>query len=353
VELREQHALWGLDRHEVEGTWEALVQRVRDSGDTGIISHEILAGAVGGQLERVARTTAGLELHLVVTARDLARQATAHWQEEVKNGRPWSYAEFREELFGPGEAEDQELGFWRSQDLLSVLDRWGALVGPDRVHVVVVPPSGTDRVVLWHRFAEAVGIAPALLEDHLPPPRNESLGAAQVALLRQVVAALDGRLGQPHHAHVVKRFFAQTLLSRAGTPRPVAPADLRERLGALSAGWPAELWRRGYRVYGDPAELLPAPPPPDLDTRDPDDVPPEEVLAGLPETLADLLVEVADLRGQVTGPHALPPLHPEAPEPGPESGPEPEAAEPEGSEEASRPSAWRRLGRRAGRRLGP
>ena len=42
------------------------------------------------------------------------------------------------------------------------------------------------------------------------PSAAERLGAAQVALLREVVTALDGRLGQPHYAHVVKRFFAQT-----------------------------------------------------------------------------------------------------------------------------------------------
>ena len=51
----------------------------------------------------MARDTADLELHVVVTARDLVRQAAAHWQEEVKNGRPWSFREFEQVIFAPEE----------------------------------------------------------------------------------------------------------------------------------------------------------------------------------------------------------------------------------------------------------
>ena len=306
VELRGQHERWGLDPAVVDGTWQQLLTRVRGFDGAGIISHESLSGALLPQLERIARDTADLDLHVVVTARDLARQATAHWQEEVKNGRPWSYAEFEQALWEPGESAADEYGFWRHQDLPTVLDRWASVVPPSNLHLVVVPPAGGDRAELWRRFAAALGLDPDVLDPTAPADRsNESLGAAQVALLRQVVAALDGRLGQPHHAHVVKRFFAQRQLGALDSRRPVTPAPLRSRLREVTQGWLPAIEAGGYDVHGSLAELLPSEPagqPPH-----PDDVTAQELLEGVPEVLASMLVEIASLRGQVAG-SDLPPL---------------------------------------------
>lgn len=295
VELRGQHAQWGLAPELVDGTWQQLLDRVRDFDGDGIISHELLAGATAPLVERVARDTEGLDLHIVVTARDLGRQATAHWQEQVKNGRRWSFATFRSELFGPGESEAEEDGFWRSQDLGSVLRRWGAVVPPGNVHLVTVPRDGGATMELWRRFAAAVGLDLEGLELTLPPRVNESLGCAQVALLRQVLDALDDRLEQPHHAHVVKRFFAQTQLARIDSPRPVPPAELRVELDAIAREWVEEIGDRGYAVHGDLADLLPEPAGGET-ARHPDEVTAEELLEGVPGVIAELLVEISALR---------------------------------------------------------
>jgi hypothetical protein len=306
VELLGQHERWGLPPETVDGSWDRLLTRVREFGGAGIISHETLSGALPPQVDRVARDTADLDLHVVVTARDLARQAAAHWQEEVKNGRPWSFAEFEQALFEPGESAAEEYGFWRQQDLPAVLARWGAAVGPSKVHLVVVPPSGGDPSELWRRFAGAVGLDPAVLDPTAPADRtNESLGAPQVALLRQVVTALDGRLGQPHYAHVVKRFFAQRQLGSVPSRRPVTPEPLRSRLRAITEEWLPAMGTAGYAVHGSLEELLPSPLP--EGTPHPDDVTAEELLAGLPEVLAAMLLEVASLRGRVPD-SGLPPL---------------------------------------------
>jgi hypothetical protein len=313
VELRGHHERWGLDHALVDGTWERMLARVRGFDGAGIISHEILSGALLPQVERVARDTADLDLHVVVTARDLARQATAHWQEEVKNGRPWSFAEFERALWEPGESAADELGFWRHQDLAAVLGRWGSVVPASNLHLVVVPQSGGDPGELWRRFAAALAMDPAVLEAATTTaPTNESLGAAQVALLRRVVTALDGRLGQPHYAHVVKRFFAQRQLAPLDARRPVTPEPLRSRLREIARGWLPAIEAAGYDVHWSLAELV----PPELpaDAVHPDDVTAEELLHGMPDVLASLLLEVASLRGQVPG-SDLPPLVPAEPLP--------------------------------------
>jgi hypothetical protein len=293
VELRGQAALWGLDEHVVEGTWAQLLDRARGFDGPAIVSHEILAGASPEVIARIGSDTADRELHVVVTARDLARQAAAHWQEEVKNGRSWSFAAFEDALFTEQESTAAELGFWRSQDLLDVVRRWSAVVPADRLHLVVVPRHGAASDELWRRFALTVGLPASAVDLAVVTASNDSLGVAQVALLRRVVAALDGRLGQPAYAHVVKRWFAQQVLSRLESPRPEAPAELAERLAAIARGWAAFLEDAGHPVTGEAAELVPSGARPGAH---PDSVTPEDVGRQVPVALAELLVETARLR---------------------------------------------------------
>ncbi len=264
VEVRQQYDVWGLPAEGpdgVDGTWGRLLDRVREVGLPAIISHEILAGCSPEHAARVAAdlsSGAGFDVHLVVTCRDLLRQAMGHWQEEVKNGRPWSYADFVAALPTPAESAAEEHGFWRSQDLVGVLDRWSAALPDATVHVVTAPPPGSDPDVLWRRFAEAADLPPDVLDPRETDPAsgaNRSLGAAQVRFLREVLVELDGRITQPDHAHVVKRWFAQQVLAeRAGEPAHPTPA-LAAYLAERSAAWPEEVRQRGWLVHGDLADL--------------------------------------------------------------------------------------------------
>jgi hypothetical protein len=106
----------------------------------------------------------------------------------------------------------------------------------------------------------------------------------------------------------VKRFFAQTQLSTISSPRPVTPPELRARLDEVARAWVEEIRAAGYAVHGSLDELVPSTAPVPEGNTDPDDVTAEELLQGLPEVLAEMLVEIAVLRGQVTGPKALPAL---------------------------------------------
>lgn len=303
VELRRQYDVWGLPAagpDGVDGTWERLLARVREVGLPGIISHEILAGCSPEVLEQVARDVDGFEVHLVVTCRDPLRQAMGHWQEEVKNGRPWTYAEFVEALPTPEESTAAELGYWRSQDLVDVLDRWSVALPAATVHVVTAPPPGSPPEVLWTRFAEAAGLPFDVLDPNETDPAsgpNRSLGAAQVRLLREVLLALDGRVRQPDHALVVKRWFAQQVLAgrvgEAAAPTPELAALLVER----TADWAETIRARGWTVHGDLSDLEVS--MPDRGPH-PDAVPVDEL--GTPQDLADqLLTEVARRHEEAPG----------------------------------------------------
>jgi hypothetical protein len=260
-----------------------------------LLSHEIFGSATRDQIARMAPLLDDFEVHLVVTARDLGRTATAEWQEQVKNGNPRSFEAFLTDLMShlPEDLGDTT-AFWRSQNLRNLLDRWQTLVPAERIHVVTCPRSGTPPDLLWNRFAEAVELAPDVVDLSTVPVRNESLGTAQIAFLRRVVVALDGRLTQPSYARVAKRWFAQTLLARLDGSKPVTPAPVAERLAAVSAAWVALIRDGGFAVHGDLDELLPEVADPTVPH--PDRATDAEMLEGLPEVVAEMLLRTGELQ---------------------------------------------------------
>ncbi|MBI2245450.1 MAG: hypothetical protein HYU55_16445 [Nocardioides sp.] len=306
VEVRGSHAKFGLVAGEVAGTWAALCERARAFDGTTVLGHEVLAGATIAQIRAALAPLAGHEVHVVVTARDLGRQATAHWQEEVKLGATWSFAEFERDQLradtGPDAGPDAggaRPHFWHAQDFADCLRRWGSAVGADRAHLVLGPPPGAPPEELWRRFAEAVGIDPALV-DAAVPPANPSLGAAEVALLRAVNAELAGRLDPHTYNRVVKRGYAEGRLAGRPGPRPRTPHELAGLLTEATQRWVAQVAAAGHPVHGDLADLAPVTAP--EGSAHPDDV----ALPEDPVAVAQVLLAEADKRTGSTsasGPH--------------------------------------------------
>ncbi len=294
VELRGSYEYWGLTPERIDGTWQWLCDQARGFEGVTILGHELLAAATRPQVRRVAADLAGAELHVVVTARDLGRQIPAWWQEWVKDHHTSGFAETMDRQVLPGwDVETKKSAFWRSQDLVGVLDRWREAVPASRLHVVVAPPPGADAQELWRRFAEAVRI-PAGADVGLGPRSNESLGVAEVALLRATNAALDGRLVQPHYGPVVKHWFAESVLSPRSSRRPMLPADWQGRVEEMTARWTSWIAETGVQVHGSLDELRPT--VAGVGVPDPDAVADEDIAALAPRVVADLLVEVARLR---------------------------------------------------------
>ncbi len=293
IEVRERFEFWGRDPEALRGTWARLCQEARDFDGTTVMSHELLAAATAEQAARALAELDGLEVHLVYTARDLARQVMSEWQERVKNGSSDSFAEFQQVISKQLRDGNWTSLFWRNHHLLDVLDRWAVGVPPAQVHVVTAPSAGAAPSELWHRFGEAAGFdARRLL---LPPDQrssNESLGVVQIAALRRVNEALEGRIPQPDYGRVVKRQFAQRLLIRQGSARPVCPPELVTELRRVAHTVNSEIRSRGYTVHGDLADLVPEVPL--ADTPRPDAVGVHDQVEALAAAVADLLVDRAE-----------------------------------------------------------
>ena len=189
---------WGGLETEAVGAWDRLAEQVREWPGTAIISHEIFARATPTQVARALGSLGDAEVHLVLSVRDLVRQIPAEWQENVKHRSHITYASFLETIRDP--ARDSRIGswFWAVQEIPDILDRWGASLPPSQVHLVTVPPSGSDRGELWRRFSRTFGLD-GLDLDLAAERENPSLGVPETSLLRTINQRVTSIIAPPDY----------------------------------------------------------------------------------------------------------------------------------------------------------
>jgi hypothetical protein len=281
---------WGGPPGHAEGSWDALMRKVRRRSGTVVISHEILAPARPEHVARAMRDLAGSEVHVVYTARDLARQVPAAWQESVKQGRKWSYASFLRRF------ERGKTWFHRALDLPQVLDTWGAGLPPERVHVVTVPPKrlrDQHGDLLWQRMCGVLGVDPAWAPVE-SDRANPSLGIAETQVVRQLnrrVARVVRR--ETRYDTLVRDMLAQGELAKRDSAAVRLPPDRFDWVEEQSDRWIEWLRGSGVDVVGDVEELRPVRPPADQRWRDPDRVRPRRQLEAALDALAAMTTEAA------------------------------------------------------------
>ncbi|MEQ6902866.1 hypothetical protein [Nocardioides sp. YIM 152588] len=310
---------WGGLEQEAVGAWDRLAGEAAETTDgTVVISHEILARAGRAHVDRALRSLGrdeGAEIHVLVSARDLTRQIPAEWQENVKHRAELGYRQFLEQITDPERRSRIASWFWGVQELPDILDRWAADLPPERVHVVTVPPPGSDPGLLWQRFTEAFGLG-GLALDLGNDRSNPSLGVPETALVRRINRSMNAQLPPPDYRPLVRELLAhQTLSQRRGSPRLSLPADLRGWVHEREEQWAAELDKRGYDVVGDLADLRgtdPSDTPATPDTAsgtdgapavrswpDPDQPDEAAVAAAAVDAIGSLLTEAAAARHEV------------------------------------------------------
>ena len=302
----------GEARPEAAGRWAQVAARVRDWPRTSVISHDVFAGASAEQARTAVADLAPAEVHVIFTARDLARQLPSHWQEDVKHGQTASFDEWYDAVMRHDTSDWQLRWFWRVEDIPDVLRRWSSDVSPDRVHVVTVPQDGGAPDLLWRRFANVVGLDPDAVDTSAITPPNTGLGVAETELVRRINTRRDSELTQAEYERAVKGLLAHDTLARRTTARRSGlPKRVLTEVVELSRQWVEQLQQAGYHVVGDLDELLPAAPP--VEAADPGSATDAEIvdaavfalreLVGRAHTdghrLAELAGEVDRLRAEV------------------------------------------------------
>lgn len=240
----------------VQGAWDRLLTSMLEwDGSTVVFSQENLVSVRPRQVRRIVEAFSADRFHVVVTVRDLARTIPSQWQQEVTSGATWSWPEYIAAVRDPGTTlAGVGVGFWMKQDPLRILDVWARDLPPDRVHVVVVPPSGSPPGELLERFCSATGIA--VKAARTEETTNSSVSAAGMDVLLRLNARLDGSIDERQHVKVVGHTVRRAL-------REIPGDGVRLPLGELA--WVTErsehtvesLRARGYDVVGPLEDLVP------------------------------------------------------------------------------------------------
>ena len=297
---------WGGLEKQAVGAWERLAEQVRAWEGTVIVSHEILATATPGQVRRAIASfgdPAETEVHVLLSARDLVRQIPAEWQENVKHRRIVSYRDYLDKVTDPRRRGALASWFWGVQEVPDILDRWGATLPAERVHVLTVPPPDAPRGLLWERFASVFGLDATAYSDS-NSRHNPSLGVPETALIRRINERVNnGVLANEDYRQFVRELLAhQHLSNRHDSPRLMLPPDVRTWAAEVSETWIAVLKAREYDVVGTLDDLRPAPADTEPEFVDPDAADEDLVADASLQAVVTLLQESARLQASE---HAL------------------------------------------------
>jgi hypothetical protein len=241
------------------GEWEILASQAKGA-KTAVISHELFSAADEAQAERAVASLQPAAVHVVLTVRDMGSLLPAEWQETVKhrNAREWQDwlgdVIDRESV----DTDRRQWWFWKVHDTLAIAGLWSRFVPADRVHVIIMPPPGASRTLLWERFASLLGVDPASVDTSRARP-NVSLGLPEIEFLRRLNLALPAEIPDWFYMWNVKEAVAHQFGPGRQGARLALPAD--------RAAWAAEqadlliggLASSKYDVVGDLDELRPRP----------------------------------------------------------------------------------------------
>jgi hypothetical protein len=278
--------------------WPRLVREIRKFSGSAIISHEMLAGASVPQIERAVSDLSFADVHVIWTGRDLARQLPAAWQERLKNRGTIRFARFLAVVRAGPNRKGRRL-FWPVHDAPAVLARWARAVPAERIHVVTVPPPGSDPRLLWQRFASVISVDPDAY-DADSARGNASLSAAEAAVLRELNRVLRGAdIAWPAYRSAVKHGLTRDLGENSADRGAgiELPADVYEWAVEWSEHAVQRLRAAGYSISGDLSDLIPATRPVGSD---PDRVPAGERARAAVRMLGAFVHLLAEGDGQQT-----------------------------------------------------
>jgi hypothetical protein len=260
-------------RADIAGKWEKLTKEMLAfDGTASIFSMEFLSFAKSADAVRIMSSLDEATVHVVLGVRDALGAIPAQWQTRSRSGGTLSWPEFARGVARIGDpaarTHDAVRTWQRAQGVPRILQVWGQLVPPERLHVLTVPPSGSDELLLWQRFAEVVGVDPTVASTPIGRA-NTSMGQASADLMRRINAEL-GPVPISQYEETLSHRLAKKILA------PRSPLEARAKVDAATMEFAARWNRRvraaitesGAHVVGDledlpveiPAEVLAAAP---------------------------------------------------------------------------------------------
>ena len=240
--------------------WDQLVGDIREADEPRLVfSSELLAHAHTDRIERIASELDPARLQVAVTLRPLTRILASQWQQNVQAGQTESFEAWLRFLFDRP-AGSPEAPWWHRHRHDRLVARWAAVVGADRVTVVVVDDRDHGQVL--RVFEALLGLDEGTLQLR-QDLANRSLTLAEVEALRAFNASWDADgLGKQLHTRLVRLGLAVHMKSRrpgAEEPRIDTPQWALDRAGEIEREVVANLASSRVRIVGDLAGLTEVP----------------------------------------------------------------------------------------------
>ncbi len=244
------------------GEWDILARQSRQAPRAAVISHELFSAADDEHARQAVSSLQPAEVHLVLTARDMAALLPAEWQESVKHRNARGFQDWLADVIDRESVspDRRQWWFWRVHDTLQILQIWSRYVPADRIHVMTTPQRGASPDLLWRRFAGLLGVDPDSV-DISRARANASLGLTETEFLRRLNAELSGEIPDWFYMWTVKEGLAHaTLAARPAGQRLVLPPERHAWASGYAETLITGLGDAGYDVIGDLAELRPQEP---------------------------------------------------------------------------------------------
>jgi hypothetical protein len=297
---RRRHLLASLDVREdptlaaragdISAPWADLVAEALEWQGDVLISHEFFGPASPDQIARAVESLPGVDVHVLVTAREMVGLAISRWQEYVRNGgaRPI-------DTYPPNKEYDPTDAWgWASFDLADILDRWGSVIAHDRIHVLPMAPGAPDPGELLQRFLAVMGY------DDVPVKTpgshvNVGLGLVEAELLRRTTPLMKDFRSPGDRGNWIRGYLAAPGVMPGSEEKFRPSAERLQDLEARGRRAMATLESGGYDVVGDLSLLEPE----DVrDRRQPGEVSDAEQLEVAVQVIAALMTRVRALTRQ-------------------------------------------------------
>jgi hypothetical protein len=238
-------------------TWRRLVDQIAASTlPRQCLSNEDFGRADDAAIARILDATGAERTHLVYVARRLDKVLPSHWQQQVKARVTASYPDFLDEVLTTGERTWRANLVMAPQDVGDVLARWGKMLPPERITVVVADEG--DRDLLPRAFESLLGLPAGLLK---PPggPANRSMGFAETEVLRRVNrVTLEEEWSPAEYRNLVQLGVVKVFKERPAGSGPRlggVPESAFERVADLADAQIEAIRGSGVQVIGDPERL--------------------------------------------------------------------------------------------------
>jgi hypothetical protein len=252
--------------------WTQLLEEMQEAREPRVLySSEVFAEASEASIRRIAEDV-GPEIQVLVTLRPLDGILASQWQQTVQHGADLSLDDYLRRVLGDGSeppADPNPLRVFRHGALV---ERWAAVVGRDRVTVLIL--DRRDPAFLLRTAESLLALREGTLRA-TDVPANRSLTLPEVEVIRQLNRQAGAAQLQPATRARLVKSGAAAYVKRLPAAKDAAairlPAWAFERARELGTEACETLGASSVRVIGNTRLLAlrePGPEPAPQDPRD-------------------------------------------------------------------------------------